>query len=414
MYDSVEELLAKLRLVEDSTIEWKEVRVPGETVRAPDRDKLADTLASFANWSDGVVVLGIHDGTREVLGIPREKLGVVENYVRSICNDLVKPMLPVRLVAMELPNTTGETKAILKIDVPRSLFIHKSPGGYLFRQCGEKREMPTELLGRLLQQRSQARIIRFDEQAVPESGIESLEHRLIAPYLKEGEPAESALRKLAFIREDDQGVLRATVSGVLFCTEEPTRWLRNAYIDAVAYRGSERSPRHQVDAKEFAGPIDSQIEEAFQFCLRHNRVWGEKTPDRVETPQFSEVAMFEAIVNAVAHRDYSIATSHIRVFMFDDRMEIYSPGGLPNTMTVESMESRQANRNENIVSRLAKRPVPKSNQDLRRQSLMDRRGWGVPAIIDESLRLSGRLPVYRELDQSELMLTIYASNPSTI
>jgi predicted HTH transcriptional regulator len=56
--------------------------------------------------------------------------------------------------------------------------------------------------------------------------------------------------------------MRATVSGILFCAENPTQWLRNAYIDAIAYRGTERSPRHQLDAKIFDGPLDRQIEQA--------------------------------------------------------------------------------------------------------------------------------------------------------
>jgi hypothetical protein len=61
-------------------------------------------------------------------------------------------------------------------------------------------------------------------------------------------------------------------------------------------------------------------------------------------------------------------------------------------MSVESMEERQANRKENIVSVLAKKPVP-TDRDLQRQDVMDRRGWGVPAIIEESFKLSGRRPL---------------------
>lgn len=409
MYDHVEELVAKLSLVEDSTIEWKEVRVPGDKVNAPSREDFADELASFANWCDGVVVLGVADKTREIVGIPPEKLPLVEQFVRQVCNDLIKPLLLVRVVALQLPDAQGMPRAVLKIDVPRSLFVHRSPGGYMFRQSGEKRELPPDLLARLFQQRSQARIIRFDEQVVPETTPATLDPMLLRPYLREGEPPEDALPKLAFARRDDQGVLRATVSGVLFCTPRPADWIPNATIDAVAYRGTERSPRTQLDAKVFDGPIDRQVEDAFRFCQRYNQVRAIKTPSRVEVPQFSEVALFEAIVNAVAHRDYSLFGSHIRLFLFDDRVEVYSPGGLPNTMSVESMELRQANRNENIVSVLARRPVPRSDTDLRRRFLMDKRGWGVPAILDESLRLSGRRPLYRVVDHSEVILTIYAA-----
>lgn len=408
MYDSVDELLAKLRLIEDSTIEWKEVRVPGQKVNAPARDDLADELAAFANWSGGVIVLGVQDKTREVLGIPRDKLSIVEEFVRTVCKDSIKPELPIDIRAMELPDLTGQTQPVLKVEAKKSLYVHESPGGYLYRQGSEKRKMPGDLLARLFQQRSQARIIRFDEQVVPDTTPADLDERLVEPFIRQGEARESGLQKLAFIRSDDEGSLRATVSGVLFCTEEPTRWLKNAYIDAVAYKGAERSPNYQIDAKTISGPLDDQIAEAFSFCLRYNRVSARKIPARTEIPQFSEVALFEAIVNAVAHRDYSISTSHIRIFMFDDRVEIYSPGGLPNTMSVESMEDRQANRNENIVSVLAKKPVP-TDRDLRRQYVMDKRGWGVPAIIDESFKLSGRRPVYRVVDQSEVILTIFAA-----
>lgn len=398
MYDSVDELLAKLRLIEDFTIEWKDARVSGQKVNAPARDDLADELAAFANWSGGVIVLGI----------PRDKLSIVEEFVRTVCKDSIKPELPIDIRAMELPDLAGQPRPVLKVEARKSLHVHESPGGYLYRQGAEKRRMPAELLARLFQQRSQARLIRFDEQVVPDTTPADLEEHLVRPFIREGEARESGLQKLAFIRRDDDGTLRATVSGVLFCTEDPARWLKNAYIDAVAYKGGDRSPSDQIDAKTISGPLDRQIAYAFSFCLRNNRVSARKAPARTETPQYSEVALFEAIVNAVAHRDYSISGSHIRIFMFDDRIEIYSPGGLPNTMSVESMEDRQANRNENIVSVLAKRPVP-TDRDLRRQYMMDKRGWGVPAIIDESLRLSGRRPLYREVDQSELILTIFAA-----
>jgi len=409
MYDSTEELLVKLHLTEDSTIEWKEVRIPGDKVNAPSRDDFADELAAFANWASGVVVLGVNDKTREVIGIPREKLGIVEQFIRNVCNDSIKPSLPVTIIAMELPDPVGELRAILKIDVPKSLFDHESPGGYFFRQGSEKRKMAPELLARLFQQRSQARIIRFDEQCVPSTALATLDTKLVAQYVNSDEAVRDALRKLAFIREDDQGEERATVGGILFCTPDPTKWLKNAYIDAVVYRGLQPSPNYQADAKLFKGPLNEQIEQAFAFCQRHTKMEALKTPRREEHPQFSERAVFEAIVNAVAHRDYSISGSHIRLFMYDDRLEIYSPGGLPNTMTVESMERRQATRNELIASILSRIPVPSTQAGLKRQFVMDKRGWGVPAIMAESQELSGRRPTYELVDQSETILTIYAA-----
>lgn len=410
MYDSAIELLDKIKLGEDSTLEFKQVRFRGSKLDSPSPSDLGDELAAFGNWCDGVCILGIEDKTREITGIPADRLDSVEELVRNVVNDHIKPALPVRIAKLELPDSGGTPRAVIKIDIPRSLFVHASPGGYYFRQGSSKRKMPPDLLGRLFQQRSQARLIRFDEQVVPETSIQDFDDRLAARFKKgEGEEIETSLRKLGLLREDDQGATRATVGGILFCSNDPTSWLRNAYVDAVAYKGTERSPNYQLDAKRITGPLDRQIDEAWRFCLRNSRVEAHKGPARTETPQFSERALFEAIVNAVAHRDYSISVSHIRLSIYDNRLELCSPGSLPNTMTVESIDRRQATRNELIASVLARVPIPETNLDLKRTYMMDKRGWGVPAILEESERLSGKRPVYEVVDESEVILTIYAA-----
>jgi hypothetical protein len=115
-----------------------------------------------------------------------------------------------------------------------------------------------------------------------------------------------------------------------------------------------------------------------------------------------------ALVNAVAHRDYSMAGARVRLHMFGDRIEFYVPGGLANTLTPDSMSLRQYSRNELIVSLLARCPVD-ADEGLGRSYLMDRRGDGVPIILAESERLSGRAPEYSVIDDSELRLVIWAA-----
>jgi predicted HTH transcriptional regulator len=134
-----------------------------------------------------------------------------------------------------------------------------------------------------------------------------------------------------------------------------------------------------------------------------------KAPGRIEFPQYSIRAVFEAIVNAVAHRDYSIHGSKIRLFMFADRLEIFSPGSLPNTITIDSIELRQATRNELITFLLSRLPVSDPKQETGRQFFMEKRGEGVPIIFAESRKASGKQPVYRLIDDAELMLTIYSA-----
>ncbi len=149
--------------------------------------------------------------------------------------------------------------------------------------------------------------------------------------------------------------------------------------------------------------------EALGFVRKNMFTRAAKKLARTERPQYSERAVFEALVNAVAHRDYSMAGARIRLHMFKDRIELYVPGGLTNTLTTEGMQYRQHSRNELIASLLVRCPV--DNERLNRTYMMERRGDGVPPIIlDESRALSGRRPEYTVIDDSELRLIIWAAD----
>lgn len=136
---------------------------------------------------------------------------------------------------------------------------------------------------------------------------------------------------------------------------------------------------------------------------------------RRDLPQFDMTAVFEAVVNAVAHRDYSIHAAKIRLCLFSDRLELYSPGAIPNAMTVESLPYHQAARNEAITSLRAQCPIPEDDQILTdRNAMMDKRGEGVRVILDSSERLSGKHAYYRLIDESELLLVIPAASFSDV
>ena len=135
-----------------------------------------------------------------------------------------------------------------------------------------------------------------------------------------------------------------------------------------------------------------------------------KSLGRVDRPQFDMTAVFEAVVNAVAHRDYSIHGSKIRLRVFTDRLELYSPGAIPNTIEPENLLHIQSSRNEVLSSLLAKCPVPSEIPWLAtdRRTLMDKRGEGMRIIVENSLALSGRIPEYGMIGGSEFRVTIYA------
>lgn len=411
MYDTISDLLKQIALGEDSVLELKIVELSGNKVIGPRRDSMADELAAMANTASGVIVLGVDDKTKEIQGIPQDKLDIVEDWLRSICNDLIEPPLDCVIRKLFVPAPPAGEKVILRIDVPRSLFVHKSPNGYFRRLGSSRREMKPDVLARLFQQRSQARLIRFDEQIVPGTTIDDLNPKLWSRFRTAISPKadQEFLEKMKLIARDEDGTMRLTVSGALMATEEPQSFLPSAFIQAVCYQGKERNAAYQLDTQEITGPLDIQIRDACKFVKRNMRTYAIKAPNRIETPQFSIHAVFEAVVNAVAHRDYSIYGSKIRLHVFSDRLELFSPGGIPNTMTIESLSERQSTRNELISSLLARCPMNVNAPGSHRDFIMDKRGEGVPIILTESESLSGKKPEYRLLDDSELMLTLFAA-----
>ena len=403
-------LAKRLRLGEDSTLELKSIQLRGNGVRAPDRRDFADELAALANGRGGTLVLGVDDKTHRPEGIPLEALDSVETWAREICNDLITPALDADILKVELEGARGQV-AVVRIDVPRSLFVHESPGGYYRRIGSSKRRMSPEVLQRAFQDRSQSRVVRYDESIVPHARRSDLHHRLTERFA-EGEdqldaeqPIDDVLAKLRITGEDSDGMLGLTLAGTLLCTGTPQRWLPHADIQAVSYAGERTDADYQLDARNIGGPLDEQVDEALRFVRRNMLVRAAKQTARTDRPQFSERAVFEALVNAVAHRDYSMAGAHIRLHLFGDRLELHVPGGLTNTMTPESLHLRQSNRNELIVSLLGRCPAPSG---VGRTRMMDRRGDGVPIIRRECLELSGSLPEYSLIDDAELSLVMRA------
>ncbi len=412
------ELVEKIRLGEDSFLELKEVRFAGGKIRGPGQNDLADELAAFANSRGGVLLLGVHDRSRDVLGIPVDRLDAVEVLVRQACEDSITPQLAPLIERLSLPDTDGVDRPIIRVEVSRSLFVHQSPGGYLHRVGSSKRQIPPDYLARLFQQRSQARLIRFDEQVVPQATLTDLDAQLWRLFVtvRTQDTPEDLLQKLAMARLDEDGILRPTLAGILLACAEPRRFLPNAFIQAVAYQGTEIAPQaqraYQRDARDLSGPLTQQIFGACKFVRDNMKVAARKRIGREDLPQFDMLAVFEAVTNAVVHRDYAIYGSKVRLRLFNDRIELYSPGAIANTMTIDSLPYRPTARNESLTSLLARCPIPEELGWLgsNRTTFMDKRGEGVPLILTLSEALSGRPPEYRLIDESELMLTIYAAN----
>ncbi len=398
----------QVRLGEDSELEFKEVPVKGGRVPSSVRDLIADELAAFANSSGGRLVFGVTD-RREAKPLSPDELDAVDRFVTELCNDSVKPPLDVGVHRVAVPDEPG--RGVLVVDVASGKAVHQSPGGCYRRRGSSKRLMGPVEIRRLSQLRGQSDAESTDTQVVAGTAVGSLDPELWRGYAssRAGDPPETALSKLKFAKEDANGVLRATVGGVLLGGRDPREWLANAFIQAVCYRGDRMDGNQQLDAMDITGPLDQQIRGAVRFVARNRRVAARKEPARRDVPQYSERAVFEALVNAVVHRDYAVSGSKIRLLMFDDRLELHSPGGLGNSMTVEDMRISQFTRNELLASRLGQCPVGEVAGAGGRQYFIERRGEGIAVIEDETFALAGRKPVFELVGERELKLVLPAA-----
>jgi ATP-dependent DNA helicase RecG len=410
--DLTRELIYQIRLGEDSAYEFKRVSFKAGKVAEPHRDSMAAELAAFANSAGGVALLGVDDKTRDVLGIAHEHLDAVDQWLSNLATDAIVPPVQIETRMLELPDQQGNQLPVIAVRVQKSLFVHRSPNGYFYRVGSTKREMPPDVLARMFQQRSMTRLIRFDEQLVPGASLDLIAPELAARFLRTNLPEASQLKKLYLVGTDPDSVgdaePRLTVAGVLLITLRPADHLSSAYVQCVAYGGAERHAEHQLDAQDCDGPVDQQIEQAFVFVKRNMRIEAVKRPGRIDVPQYDLRAVYEALVNAVAHRDYSMHGARVRVHLFADRLEISTPGGLPNSLSVETMEANSITRNETLVNLLS-RYYP-ADTTTGRQNLIERRGEGVPMILAASEHLSQQRPVYEQIDNTELKLTIYAAS----
>ena len=389
----------EVRLGEDTGLELKEARFRGRQVSAPHRDGLADGLAAFANSGGGRLVLGVTND-REPQSLEPERLNALASLVTEVCSDSVEP--PLEFSLYRVPALPPGGGGALLVEVPAGDTVHRSPGGYFRRRGDSKRQMLPDEIRRAT-----------DTQVVGNTGVNSLRPELWQRYAssRTNDPAEIVLTKLKFLKDDQHGTLRATVGGILLGADDPREWLPNAYIQAVCYGGSRMDGNRQLDAQDMSGPLDQQIRDAMRFVVRNRRVAARQQPARNDVPQYSERAVFEAVVNAVVHRDYAVSGSRIRLFIFEDRLELYSPGGLCNSMTTDDLRFSQFTRNELLASRLGQCPVGEVPGAGGRQYFIQRRGEGIGVIEDETFALCGRKPIFELIGERELKLVLPAASP---
>lgn len=359
---TVDELEKRLKLGEDAVTEFKGTsRNKGQI----DVRDIARAIAALANTKGGLLVLGVEDdGSVSGVGT-QEQMDLLMRQVSQLCQDRLQPALFCTLRKFEL-----QDQRLLVVEVPAFSITrpYHVDGKYYVRDANRSRDAKREELIRLLQSAD----YHFDEQPIEGSRLEDLDvgaaRAFLANLYDESDLDSAWLRLLERLQCVDRGGT-PTVTGMLLFGQEPQRWLGDARVSAVRYPGKEVTSEF-TDRQELEGRLLDQIDATVAFLKRNVRA-----PSHVEGLErveegIPEKVLREAVLNAMAHRDYR-AASQVRIFVFDDRVEIVNPGELLNQLTMDGIR----------LGGISQRRNPVLAGLLARARRRENMGMGVPEMM---------------------------------
>lgn len=369
---------------ENSSVEFKRDDLRPRT--------LAKELVAFVNFDGGRVLLGVDDdGT--VSGLQREPKET-EEWVMNVARDKIRPsIIPHFQVIRDVkPN---RHVAVVRVDKGWTVHAryHNDKEEYYIRVGSEVRPMRREELERAFQRRAG---LRPELRPVTGTSLGDLDRRRLRDYFARirgqevpGNGADERWRALLVnteIMTEEGETPVCTVAGLLLFGRAPKRYLPQSGIMAAAYPGPEKE-YETIESDDLRGAMvglfskangppelvePGLVEQAMAFVRRNTRVRSEIEDGgrRIDEREYPMAAVREALVNALVHRDYLMDATDVELSIYEDRIEVLSPGRLPNTITPERMKTgTRAARNQLLKDIM-------SDYDY-----MEHRGLGVPRKI---------------------------------
>ena len=389
-----DELLAELVQGESQHREFKR--------QIDNPESVAGEIVAFANSEGGSLYFGVADDG-SIVGLPDS--ATVFQSLTHLCRDrCIPPVSPV------LEQHRIEDREIVVLTVMPALNRSKpyrTAGGRFYLRVGrDKKDATGRELVRIAQAAGE---LHYDESPVWGTTLNDLSREAFAAYhetqfglplaeqLEQSRlPLEQLLRHLRLAEAVD-GEWLLTVAGLLVFGVEPQRFMPQSRLSAVAFAGPDEDA-DILDRREITGRLPAIIEDARLFLERNIRQPARELGFRREDILlYDRKALGEAVMNAVAHRDYSLSGSQIRLFVFPDRVEVRSPGRLPNSVTLDNIRlGVHAERNRRLATLLTQ------------LGYMSAIGTGIPRLIIRLSRLlSGREPEF-DLIGEELRVRIWA------
>lgn len=384
------ELLEMIRNGENSGVEFKR-----DTI---DNRAMAKEIVAFANLAGGYLLLGVDDDG-SIVGVTKANL---EEWVMNACRDKIRPEL---IPYFEVIKNVKPSKDIAVVHVDRGWSVHhlwhNNHRTYYIRVGSQSREASSEELERIFQQRG---AFRLEIRAVSGTMIDDLDLRRLEDYFsrirqqeipgdEDIQGWERLLVNTDFMAEQNHKKA-VTVAGLLLFGKTPYRFLPQASIEAAAYPGKEKD----YTAKKrtaLLGPLtplfsskgimeSGLVEEAMDFVRRNIDVktYLEDDVRRKDRWDYPLEAVREGVVNALVHRDYLLSGTNIELSIYEDRLEIISPGRLPNGITPERMRTGCRSARNQLLKDV-----------MRDYGYLEHMGMGIPRkIIKGMLEHNGTQP----------------------
>ncbi len=345
-----ETLLSQLALGEDSTRQFK--------ADVKNVESLAAEMAAFANTNGGTIYIGVADDG-STPGLAQKDVARINQLISNAASQGVRSPLTVETENMALENR----RVVIVLRVPKGMdkpYFDKNGVIWLKTGSDKRRVNSKEELRRLFQISSQ-----FHADELPtKAGIDKLDKLRFRDFLRDVYKLEypDNITELTRLLQNmnlatDDGKLN--LAGVLLFAEQPEWIVPQFVLKAIRYPGNQIHKTDYIDTEDFSGPLPKIFDGALAFVMRNlHKIQAGQGVNAPGTPEIPETVFEELLVNALVHRDY-LVSAPVRLFIFDNRIEIISPGHLPNNLTVEKIRAGNSNiRNPILVSYVAKGLLP--------------------------------------------------------
>lgn len=337
------------------------------------------SLTAFANTAGGTILVGVEDGTRYVVGVPKPL--ELEERAANLISDTVSPRL-VPEIELLCYRDTHVLAVVVHPSPSRPHYLGQIESGTFVRVGSTNRLADASLIEEM---RRFARGESFDERPLPDVDSEALDFRAASESFAEFRKLNENDLEILGLCTTHQRRKVATVGGVLLYGRDRLARFPDAWIQAVRFDGLDKA--RIADQAHLTMPLPDAIPAAIAFVDRHTARGTEIGPVRHRTRRtLPPVAVREAIINAVTHADYSQRGAPIRIAVFDDRLEVENPGLLPFGLTLEDLPRG--------VSKLRNRVIGRVFHEL---ALVEHWGSGAQRMIAACQQTGLPLPIWEEI-----------------